>query len=101
MINISRFVVFSFVLLLGIYAGTYEAMAGQKEQLAAPVILSIDVDGNRHVEKETILAKLHTAIGQRLDRRLLSQDVRRLVVPDTDKGNRSQAIYGNRHDQGY
>ena len=57
----------------------YEAMAEQKEQLAAPpVILSISIDGNRYVEKETILAKLHIAVGQKLDRRLLSKDVRRL-----------------------
>lgn len=78
MVSIFRLFVFSFMLLLGIYAGAYEAMAEQKEQLAAPVILSISIDGNRYVEKETILAKLHTAVGQKLDRRLLSKDVRRL-----------------------
>lgn len=78
MVRMSRLFVFSFGLLLGIYAGAYEAMAEQKEQLAAPVILSIDIDGNRYVGKETILAKLHSAVGQKLDRRLLSQDVRRL-----------------------
>ncbi len=78
MIGISRLLVCSFGLLLGIYAGAYEAVAEQVEQLDAPVILSIDVENNRYVEKETILAKLHTAVGQKLDRRLLSQDVRRL-----------------------
>jgi len=78
MVGISRLLVFSFGLLLGIYAGAYEAVAEQKEQLAAPVILSIDVNGNRYVEKETILAKLHSTVGQRLDRRMLSRDVRRL-----------------------
>jgi outer membrane protein insertion porin family len=78
MVSVSRLFVFSIGLLFGIYAGAYEAMAEQKEQLVAPVILSINVDGNRYVEKETILAKLHTAVGQKLDRRMLSQDVRRL-----------------------
>jgi outer membrane protein insertion porin family len=78
MIRISRLLVFSLGLLLGIYADAYEAMAEQKEQLAAPVILSIDIDGNRYVEKETVLAKLHSTVGQKLDQRLLSQDVRRL-----------------------
>ncbi len=78
MFSVSRLLVFSFGLLLGTYVGTDEAMAEQQKQLAVPVILSIDVEGNRYVEKETILAKLHTVVGQKLDKRLLSQDVRRL-----------------------
>ncbi len=43
-----------------------------------PVILSIDVSGNRVVEKETILARLESHVGQKLDRKVLSQDVRKL-----------------------
>ncbi|MDQ6970274.1 MAG: outer membrane protein assembly factor BamA [Mariprofundus sp.] len=42
------------------------------------VILSIDVTGNHFVEKKTILAKLQTKVGQKLDRRKLSRDVRHL-----------------------
>lgn len=78
MVSMSRLLVFVFGLLFGMHAGAHEALAAQKEQPAAAVILSIDVDGNRYVEKETILAKLHTKVGQQLDRRLLSKDVRRL-----------------------
>ena len=43
-----------------------------------PQVLSIDVDGNRYVEKEAVLAKLETAVGQLLDRRKLGRDVRHL-----------------------
>jgi len=78
MVSSLRLFVFAFVLLFNMYAGVHEAIAAQREQLDDPVILSIDIDGNRYVEKEMILAKLYSTVGKRLDRRLLSQDIRRL-----------------------
>ena len=48
------------------------------EESGPPQVLSIDVDGNRFVEKEAVLAKLETTVGQPLDRRTLGRDVRHL-----------------------
>ncbi len=45
---------------------------------SAPLILSIDVVGNRVVEKETILARLESYVGQPLNRRAISRDVNHL-----------------------
>jgi len=45
---------------------------------ASTVILSIHVEGNHFVESKTVLAKLQTKVGQQLNRRQLSHDVRRL-----------------------
>jgi outer membrane protein insertion porin family len=78
MFSISKLLVYLVGLLLLMVSAINVPMAEEKEKQSAPVILSIDVEGNRYVEKETILAKLHTTVGQQLDRRLLSQDVQRL-----------------------
>ncbi len=57
-------------------AGVGDSAAGANS--GANTILSIDVQGNRYVERETVLAKMHSRVGQQLDRRTLSKDVRRL-----------------------
>jgi len=44
----------------------------------APLILSINVEGNHNVEKEAVLAKMDSRVGETLSRRQLSRDVRRL-----------------------
>jgi len=42
------------------------------------VILSIDVKGNHFVEKQAILARMGTRVGQQLNRKQLGRDVRKL-----------------------
>jgi len=44
----------------------------------ASVILSIDVEGQRFVEKQAVVARMNSRVGQPLDRKLLSRDVRAL-----------------------
>jgi len=44
----------------------------------APLILSIGVAGNHVVETETVLARIDSKVGQPLNRKTISQDVRRL-----------------------
>ncbi|PIW47136.1 MAG: outer membrane protein assembly factor BamA [Zetaproteobacteria bacterium CG12_big_fil_rev_8_21_14_0_65_54_13] len=41
-------------------------------------ILSIEVEGNQYVEKQAVLARMVSKIGQQLDRKNLSRDVRKL-----------------------
>lgn len=43
-------------------------------------IVSINVVGNHVIEKETILDKVRTKVGQKVDRRRISRDVRRLFA---------------------
>lgn len=63
----------------------------------SPVILSIDVSGNRVVEKETILARLDSKVGQPLNRKTISQDVRRLF----ENGDFSDVkVEGSRNEKG-
>ncbi len=64
------------LLLLGLLAGQQAAFAAAGSN--APLILSIDVQGNHNVEKEAVLAKMVSRVGQPLDRRQLSRDVRKL-----------------------
>lgn len=42
------------------------------------VILSIDVEGSKFVEKQAVLARMSSRVGQKLDRKRLSRDVRTL-----------------------
>ncbi|MFQ5345356.1 MAG: outer membrane protein assembly factor BamA [Mariprofundus sp.] len=64
-------------LLLVVFSWAGISVAADSPQ-ASPLILSIGVEGNRNVEKEAVLAKIKTQAGQRLDRRQLSRDVRKL-----------------------
>jgi len=64
------------LLLLGLFAWQVEAEAADAQN--KPLILSIDVKGNHNVEKEAVLAKMGSRVGQPLDRRQLSRDVRKL-----------------------
>jgi len=41
-------------------------------------IISIDVQGNRYVEKQAVLARMHSRVGELLQRKTLSRDVRTL-----------------------
>ncbi len=43
-------------------------------------IVSIDVAGNHFIETAAIMDKLHTKVGQKLDKRRISRDVRRLFA---------------------
>ncbi len=63
----------------------------------APLIVAVDVEGNHFVEKETILARVDAKPGQRLDRKIISRDVRRLY----ESGDfRDVRVEGIRNDQG-
>jgi len=46
----------------------------------AKQIVSIDVRGNRSVEKETVLSKVRSKAGERVNRTTISRDVRRLFA---------------------
>jgi len=67
-------------LLLGMFASLSVAIAADSQSVesGAAVIVSIDVQGNHNVEKEAVLAKMGSKVGQTLDRRQLSRDVRKL-----------------------
>ncbi len=56
--------------------------AADLDQQVTTRIHSIGVEGNRFVEKETILAKMSVKVGDSLDRRQLSKDVRALHKTD-------------------
>jgi len=59
-------------------AADAQAAAPQGAEQTAPLILSINVKGNHNVEKEAVLAKIASRVGQPLDRRQISRDVRKL-----------------------
>ncbi len=65
------------MLLLVSFAGAAAAVPAVNPN-SAPLILSIDVKGNHNVEKEAVLVKMGSRVGQPLDRRQLSRDVRKL-----------------------
>ncbi|RLL52893.1 outer membrane protein assembly factor BamA [Mariprofundus sp. EBB-1] len=65
-------------LMLSLFCGQITSATAVEAGVNQPVILSIDIEGNRFVERDAVLAKLHTQVGQTLDRRKLSRDVRRL-----------------------
>jgi outer membrane protein insertion porin family len=60
------------------------AMAADAPIAPAPsakkIIVSIDVAGNRAVETGAILERMHTRVGDALDRKLISRDVRKLFA---------------------
>ena len=70
----------SVAVLCAIYApySTIAAAGQPATEKNAPVILSIDIEGNHNVEKEAILAKMDSRVGEALSRRQLSRDVRNL-----------------------
>jgi len=63
------------MLIASIACGLSSTGIAAEEQ---PTVLSIKVEGIRYVERDAVLAKLHTKVGQALDRRQLSRDVQRL-----------------------
>ncbi len=77
-LNAIRFLIAG--LLLGMFASQSVVIAADSQSVESgvPVILSIDVKGNHNVEKEAVLAKMGSRVGQPLDRRQLSRDVRKL-----------------------
>lgn len=59
----------------------FSGMAAHAETPAGegPVkVIAIDVSGNTHIEKGTILDRVYSRVGQPLDRREISRDVKRL-----------------------
>jgi len=70
----------SVAVLFAICASHNAIAAGAQPETGknAPQILSIDVEGNHNVEKEAVLAKMDSRVGETLSRRQLSRDVRRL-----------------------
>ena len=73
--SLKRCMIFSGV-VLATFLSLQVALAA--EETAVSQIVSIDVQGNRFVEKETIVAKMGAKVGEALDRRQLSKDVRTL-----------------------
>jgi len=66
------------MLTLGLICSQASPALADEANNASDVILSIQVEGNHFVETKTILAKLQVTVGQPLNRRQLSHDVRRL-----------------------
>ncbi len=75
MIGSSKWLISTAMVMAGILCGFSSTTLAAA---STPLILSIDVEGNRFVERDAVLAKLHSKVGQPLDRRQLSRDVRRL-----------------------
>jgi len=68
-------------MLLAVCAWQSAAIAADAQAIIkknSPLILSIDVEGNHNVEKEAVLSKISSQTGERLNRRRLSRDVRKL-----------------------
>ncbi|MBL4775314.1 MAG: outer membrane protein assembly factor BamA [Mariprofundus sp.] len=63
------------ILMASLFCGLSSASIAAEEEA---LVLSIDVEGMRYVERGAVLAQLHSKVGQRLDRRQLSRDVQRL-----------------------
>ena len=64
--------------MFSIFCGQSSFSIAAETDTAQPVVLSIDVEGNRYIEQDAVLAKLKTKVGQPLDRRQLSRDLRLL-----------------------
>ncbi|HXH72212.1 MAG TPA: outer membrane protein assembly factor BamA [Mariprofundaceae bacterium] len=62
-----------FVLAILVMLGAQSAGAEDLQR-----VIAIDVTGNRHIEKETILDRVRSKIGQPVDRATISRDVKRL-----------------------
>jgi len=80
MLDSTRLLLIGMLLLLTFAWQGQAAAAGVQtaSSKSAPIILSIDVKGNHNVENEAVLAKMGSRVGQPLDRRQLSRDVRKL-----------------------
>ena len=78
MTGLIKWLLIHVMFMLTLFCGDISSSIAAETSVKQPVILSIDVDGNRFVERDAVLAKLHTQVGQPLDRRVLSRDVRRL-----------------------
>ncbi|MDQ6992103.1 MAG: outer membrane protein assembly factor BamA [Mariprofundus sp.] len=72
----SRFI--GMLLMLGLSFFTYTEQAYCANNKDLSTILSIDVEGSRFVEKQAVLARMKTQLGQKLKRKTLSRDVRKL-----------------------
>lgn len=70
-----RQLVFGFGLLLSLFSVAGVTVAEIDGQPSAAKILSIDVQGNRYVENEMVLAKMGSKVGETLSRKQLSRDV--------------------------
>ncbi|NWF36442.1 outer membrane protein assembly factor BamA [Mariprofundus sp. KV] len=70
-----RQLVFGFGLLLSLFSVAGITLAETDGQPSAAKILSIDVQGNRYVENEMVLAKMGSKVGEILSRKQLSRDV--------------------------
>jgi len=58
--------------------GAVAPLQAAESNLSEPTILSINVEGNRHMDSSAVLERLHSKVGQALDRRTLSHDIQRL-----------------------
>jgi len=47
---------------------------------AEDVVVEVTIEGNRYVETPAVIAKVHSKVGLPLDRRVISQDIRRLFA---------------------
>ncbi len=73
-----KWLLFHMMFMLTLCCGQVSSSIAAESSATQPVILSIDVEGNRFVEQDAVLVKLQTQVGQPLDRRILSRDVRKL-----------------------
>ncbi|PJA32282.1 MAG: outer membrane protein assembly factor BamA [Zetaproteobacteria bacterium CG_4_9_14_3_um_filter_53_7] len=80
-VSLRKWIITCGILLAGLLSIT-AVSAAEGNQDVSSRILSIDVEGNRYAEKETILAKMGLKVGDILDRRQLSKDVRTLHQTD-------------------
>jgi len=58
------------MLALPVITSGYAAVADQ--------VIAIEVSGNQHIEKETVLDRVHSKIGEPVSRKTISRDVKRL-----------------------
>ncbi|GAV19196.1 outer membrane protein insertion porin family [Mariprofundus micogutta] len=78
MLGSLKYWIIAFGLLLSGLLSFNTVSAAEDNQQTASRIISIDVQGNRFVEKETILDKMTIKVGDSLDRRKISKNIRRL-----------------------
>jgi len=68
-----------FFILLCLTGASWVAQAEKAEKAGlSSTIISIEVEGNRYVEKQAVLARMHSRVGELLQRKTLSRDVRTL-----------------------
>ncbi len=78
MTSLIKWLLIHVMFMITLFCGQIPSSVAAETAAKQPIILSIDVEGNRFLERDAVLVKLKTKIGQPLDRRLLSRDVRRL-----------------------